>query len=544
MHIYQCGNMACRFGWLDNRPPIQRFGQDPYGRPIAFWVFPPCVHCGSPMVAYLGQQVYSPPSVPALIGPTAPLLTESSNPTPETKGLNADAKPFAMPTPPTVGKPSVGAQLTTSPPKPQPVVTPSQPPKVVNLNDPFEILPEEVLKLMLAQLDRKALRFVCLVSKRWRSFGLAFLECFLPTLRAYGSMVASLQPIILKEIGSAKTLNLAIDKVPNSSSGRGSILEFLVGSGLQVNLLLGTKDDKTLAKLNKASKNAAQAIEDLPGGQIFAKMHDKIWVLDDDGVITGSPNISWTAMNLNVESMIVIRNRQAASLFTRYINLLKSASPASGPEFDGLRQDLVKYNQEDRGLKLAMAPLMNVTDFVIEHLADATKIVIRQYVISPAKPNSGGRDVLKVLCEMAMSGVDIEIYLDEALYNEKGFVRLGVNALVGSGCKVYLQKLVKVVNANAEACVHDKLILAEIHGGVQKTLIGSAGFSTQVIANKNAENFICTDLRSVYKDFMKHHRIAISSPEDVAVIPVTWKGNVPGQERHKFHDSQWLRKFM
>ena len=541
MHIYQCGNMACRFGWLDNRPPIQRFGQDPYGRPIAFWVFPPCVHCGSPMVAYLGQQVYS---LQRAGFDRANRSSADGKLEPDTGDQGPERRCEAVRdiTSADCRQPSVRAQLTNlrRTPAGRHAIPAAQ---LVNLNDPFDILPEDVLKrCSLSWTARRC------GSSAWRRasarFGFAFLECFLPTLRAYGSMVASLQPIILKEIGSAKTLNLAIDKVPNSSSGRGSILEFLVGSGLQVNLLLGTKDDKTLAKLNKASKNAAQAIEDLPGGQIFAKMHDKIWVLDDDGVITGSPNISWTAMNLNVESMIVIRNRQAASLFTRYINLLKSASPASGPEFDGLRQDLVKYNQEDRGLKLAMAPLMNVTDFVIEHLADATKIVIRQYVISPAKPNSGGPDVLKVLCEMAMSGVDIEIYLDEALYNEKGFVRLGVNALVGSGCKVYLQKLVKVVNANAEACVHDKLILAEIHGGVQKTLIGSAGFSTQVIANKNAENFICTDSRSVYKDFMKHHRIAISSPEDVAVIPVTWKGNVPGQERHKFHDSQWLRKFM
>jgi hypothetical protein len=529
MYVYQCG--SCRYCWLDYREPVQsgQFGVDPFGRPVPLWYFPPCPRCFNSVVSFHGQYHPQPPTMPALATPmtTPPLLTNSASPSVQDKGLKPDAKVFV---PQSAQKPST-QQLTVAQPKTAPV----------KLSDPFEVLPAEVLELVHRQLDRKALKFVCLVSKRWRTFGVEFLRLFVPRLHAHGSAVSTIQPIILRELESTKNLLLAIDKVPYSSYHEGSILEYILNKGIQVELLLGTRDDRTLKLLNRARRNAARAIQDLHQHQIFSKMHNKIWVLDEDGVITGSPNISWTAMNSNVESMIVIRNKDAAGLFTRYIKLLKSGTPTSGPEFQSLQQALVQYNREDRGLKLAMAPLINITDFVIEQLQGATKIVIRQFLISPTEPGSGP-DVLEVLCNMARAKVDIEVYLDENQYNTQGFVVLAVNALVGSGCKVYLQSLVKVVDANNENCVHDKLILAEVHGGIRQTLIGSAGFTTEVIANRNAENFICTDSKKVYEDLMNHHRSVVSRPENVRVTQVVAKGQMPVWVKQKF-TQKWLEEF-
>lgn len=56
-----------------------------------------------------------------------------------------------------------------------------------------------------------------------------------------------------------------------------------------------------------------------------------------------------------------------------------------------------------------------------------------------------------------------------------------------------------------EGIQHDKLILATLHNGVCRTLIGSAGFTRDVIANNNWENFICTDVANVHSSLMAHH---------------------------------------
>jgi hypothetical protein len=95
--------------------------------------------------------------------------------------------------------------------------------------------------------------------------------------------------------------------------------------------------------------------------------------------------------------------------------------------------------------------------------------------------------------------------------------------------------------------VHDKLILAEIHGGIRKTLIGSAGFTTDVIANRNAENFICTDSKKVYEDLMEHHRRAITSEDKVKITQAGGKSKFEkwqqGKLRKKF-SQDWLQKYM
>jgi hypothetical protein len=42
-------------------------------------------------------------------------------------------------------------------------------------------------------------------------------------------------------------------------------------------------------------------------------------------------------------------------------------------------------------------------------------------------------------------------------------------------------------------------------------MIGSAGFTIDVIANKNAENFLSVDSDSVYDSLLAHHLAAVSS---------------------------------
>jgi hypothetical protein len=61
-----------------------------------------------------------------------------------------------------------------------------------------------------------------------------------------------------------------------------------------------------------------------------------------------------------------------------------------------------------------MAPVVQITDFVAEQLAGATRIVVRQVLICPArqKHRNTVSDLLSILCGMARKRVEIEVYLD------------------------------------------------------------------------------------------------------------------------------------
>ena len=121
------------------------------------------------------------------------------------------------------------------------------------------------------------------------------------------------------------------------------------------------------------------------------------------------------------------------------------------------------------------------------------------------------KDLLSTLCGLAMKGVDIEIYIDDGTWESFPFVKQAASQLVKAGCKVYTQTPVLVVNGGNEAIQHDKLILATLHSGVCRTMIGSAGFTRDVIANNNWENFICTDVQGVYDSLMAHHLRTLDS---------------------------------
>jgi hypothetical protein len=380
------------------------------------------------------------------------------------------------------------------------------------------------MDLVFRYFDERAVFFLGMVCKRWRAFAVQVLRRFKPQLRAYGSAVQQLKPIILDQLMSGRTLHLAVDQFPYDDRDE-SILRCILDRGLNLTLALGTRDDRLLGALERAKvryieearrKGSALVKVEASAVTSFHKMHNKFWVIDGEGVITGSPNVSFAGLSKNIESFILIKSPRVADLFVQYLRLLKSPTPTSGPKFAELKSQLVTYNSEDHRLKLAMAPLINISDFVVENLEGATKIVIRQFLVSPKKNASDpGTDILQALCVMASKGVEIEVYIDDAMYESQRFVQTACDTLIGAGCQVFTQKAVYVLKED-EFCIHDKLILATIWDGVAKknvnrAMIGSAGFTIDVIANKNAENFLSVDSDSVYDSLLAHHLAAVSS---------------------------------
>jgi hypothetical protein len=365
----------------------------------------------------------------------------------------------------------------------------------------------QLLLQTLSFLDEKGLTLAMLVCSRWGLAAQRLFTSYVPRMIAYGSMSHTLKDVLIAPdtglLTNVRNLQLAVDQFPfPGGKYKGSLLDFIVTKKIKIDLSLGTDDERTRQALIKA----AQSVTVIKG---FAKMHNKLWVLDEDGIILGSPNVSFSGLEgRNIESFIHIRSVRLGRMFTKYLKLLKT--PIKTLVYNQLNMEMLDeltlYNRESHRLKVAMAPVINITDFVAQELEGAVKIVVRQFLVSHKHEHdrSDGLDIVDVLCGMAGRGVDIEIVLDQSAYDDQDFVRRAVWDLGQAGCKVYLQQPVLVVDTGSECLMHDKLILATLHKGVKRTLIGSAGFTSKVIANKNAECFISTDLESVFDSMLLH----------------------------------------
>lgn len=484
MFVYQCLVCNCRF--LSH--PDQLLVATPQGPQWQLFCpnCPNCINNGwgygkvqclgmytlAPMNVVLGQPIYdtrpSPP-MPTLLPKSNPPANNPTVPSPTTVVV-------AQPKPPTNAMQVRAVEWSTE-------------------------LSEELTHYIMTFLDERSLALVAKVCKKYRALATPLLLRFVPPMVAHGSALAPLKGFVQNELRGVKTLSLAVDKFSPDNS-KDSIISCLLELNVDMNLMLGTPNEQTLRLLRRG----LQKFRALPASDQLHKMHNKFWVLDRNAVITGSPNVSFSGLEGgNLETFIIIRSPRVASLFSDYLKLLQSRDPFQGPEHESLKKALLQYNSEEHQLKLAMAPVINITDFVLENLRDAVKITIRQFLISPKNRNVSGKDILTLLCGMAEKGVDIEIYLDESQYESQNFVKTAVTQLLKSGCKVFVQKPVVVINPDAEGLMHDKLILATLHNGVQRTLLGSAGFTIDVIANNNAENFICTDVPGIYQTCLRHH---------------------------------------
>lgn len=489
MFVYACS--VCKYQFISD--PIQKLISTPHGPQLQLFC-PNCPNCmyyrmGYGNVQCLGEYIF------------APMNVVYGQPVYGTLPSPATAKPLPKSNPPS-GNPITSVATTVA-------TQPKLPAKAMDVKaiDWSTALSSELTRYIMRFLDDQSLALVAKVCKQYRTLAAPLLLKFVPPMVAHGSALAPLKGFVQNELRGVKTLSLAVDKFSPDKS-KDSMISCLLGLNVNLNLMLGTQNAQTLRLLTRGLEN----FRALPASDRLHKMHNKFWVLDRKAVITGSPNVSFSGLEGgNLETFIIIRSARVASLFTDYLRLLQSANPFEGAQHNSLKNALVQYNSEEHQLKLAMAPVINITDFVLENLKDAVKITIRQFLISPKNRAASGKDILTLLCGMAEKGVEIEVYLDEGQYDSQSFVKTAVTALLKSGCKVFVQKPVTVINAGAEGLMHDKLILATLHSGVQRTLLGSAGFTIDVIANQNAENFICTDVPGIYQACLAHHEQSLKA---------------------------------
>lgn len=437
----------------------------------------------------------------------------------------------------------IGKATTSKPPGKATIPTPTQTSSGKALTvamPPHPLLLSDILVQLFELFDERSVGLLARVCRRWHHAATIVLRRYVADARGFGSGSGlTMKNQILGLLANTRNLSLAVDKfMPVSYGDSDSILAYIVKHRIKLTLKLGTPNQKLLEQLQKASQNPhfiyqrheIQALRkqrkkpalldykaetitqfsdlkhELDSGHVqTGLMHNKFWILDNNGIVTGSPNVSFSAMEGgNFESCIYIRSAKLAPLYQRYFQLLSTPYSADSLDWQAFEKQVAHYNSSSTRVKAAFAPTVNISNFIVENLLGAIKITVRQFLVSTAGIDDD-YSIVPVLCKMAEQGADIEVFLDEAAYDKYRFVQEAAVRLMQSGGKVYVQTPVTVVGGQ-ERLQHDKLILATFHNGVKRTLLGSAGATVSVIANINAENFLCLDLPTVYDELMAHHR--------------------------------------
>ena len=231
---------------------------------------------------------------------------------------------------------------------------------------PLLEVPGDIMNLILRHCDERTLGMFGMVCRRFRSFAQQVLSRLVPPMAAYGSTTHNLKQVVKHYIttnnGAQHNLRLAVDKFPypHGRSYTDSILDYILKNKIPIDLILGTKDPDTITTFKRAKHRS----ESFAASAEIQKMHNKIWTIDAEGIIIGSPNISYSGLEgVNFESCIYIKSLRLGHLIGQYMDLLKQPNPSENPLWNEIGQKLVDYNQENHHLQLALAPIYRYSGF-------------------------------------------------------------------------------------------------------------------------------------------------------------------------------------
>ena len=231
----------------------------------------------------------------------------------------------------------------------------------------------------------------------------------------------------------------------------------------------------------------------VPVSEEGAKMHNKFIVVDDNIVITGSPNLTFPAHNRNIESFVSIENQNIAQIYRAYYEYIIDQ------QNDEARINVINLmhlwnSRLNAPIHVCLAPFSSISDFIIERINDANVVSISMFLISRATQHDG--DIVSHLVEL---GDRVTVKVDEQQYNTKDFMRTAIAELTDNGVRVSTV-------SKYRAILHDKLILIRYRDGnmPNKVIIGSAGFTTHVQDNLNFENMVSITDDTTYNFLMAH----------------------------------------
>jgi phosphatidylserine/phosphatidylglycerophosphate/cardiolipin synthase-like enzyme len=523
MHVFQCG--WCGFILYSPSPPLYYVSLDPRlpdATPVA-------CGCRTPArMFYCG--LYQPMPL-GMVG-------------------QAPREPQRQPAPHQTTPRQHGAPVQIAPPQPNGSRTGMQPPPVPAPARPtLQDLPQQdyraFFERVLSYMDQHDVLAFRLLNHAHRDLAERVMKgWFTPRSFQYAaSGRTTMQTFITERIAAAQAVRVSVDQLTNPR-----LLELLVGGEDGLGKVKGVNAGR-LATYKRDGREISRtfdqtfgqfadgsAVIDLPGNQ---KMHNKFYLVDGDGVITGSPNLSASGLNDNQECIVFIRHPMVAMLFREYFERIRTdgaarlrggvrPAPYRGPSSDAFVGQIQRFNAHSP-VRVALAPFLNIRDFVYEELQNATgaagvKITMRQFVVD--RPGANQKDILNALMKLAREGAEVSVVLDYGQYQSFGFVKDAVRQLKAANVTVYLQ-------SSGQNIMHEKLLLIQFtkrnlatnKDVVTKTaLLGSAGFTRNVSENLNYENIIAIDEDNIYNYFMQWHLDTIDPENRLSTTHIVDRG--------------------
>ncbi|MEI8295997.1 MAG: phospholipase D-like domain-containing protein [Alphaproteobacteria bacterium] len=319
---------------------------------------------------------------------------------------------------------------------------------------------------------------------------------------------------IFKLISAAqRRIIIASDKCTNEEF-LDDLLALHLGAGkmpLEIRIVTG-EDRQTQTLFSKAKY--ANLIHQLvkSNRNRSGKMHNKFIVIDDDVVITGSPNLTYAAYNYNVESFVAIHHKFVAKLYFRYYHYIISGKDKydnTQDEYRRVGKMMHVFNSAPGNpIQVCLAPILDIKSFVVREFDSSQLIDINMFLVSRA--HSPDDDIIANLLRARQGGAAITIKVDEEQYKKFKYIPKALAPLIDFGVTAYtVSKNSEKIKTRTKRITtipqfHDKLALIRHKDGSAKVFIGSAGFTDNVQDNLNLENMVLLRIPEIYEQFLIH----------------------------------------
>lgn len=274
-----------------------------------------------------------------------------------------------------------------------------------------------------------------------------------------------LEAIGLAELGAAQTsLRLAFFNIRLPAVK--TLLQQKVKAGVDVEVLLDKKQQdesyNTMYEDLQAVGVPVKLVENTSAAD--ATLHDKFVIVDGKRVLTGSANLSYTALNVSDEAMVVVENADLAARFqAEYDELVAKGKDKSPP-----------YTNEK--VRVWMGPEDGLSSRIVAALDAAKSTALVAMFDLNAKP------IVDALVAAKQRGVKVVVVLDAKQANDA--MGTADETLAAAGVPI-----VKALNdGGTQAEMHSKYLVVD-H---QTTLLGSANF-TNLGMFYNDENLLWID---------------------------------------------------
>jgi hypothetical protein len=328
----------------------------------------------------------------------------------------------------------------------------------------------------------------------------------------------TLKKVIMRKLQEGGTHRLAADQITSAS-----FMNSLLGPRMTIKINVGSTAPKEgLDKIPNARQ--IQGPYDGPG-----KAHAK-FISGGGGVLVTSANPTPTALSgKTVESLALIQSLRVKAYFNRYFELMRSRTATDERMF---REMVQAFNSTASFMSLALAPFIEIQPWLLAEVEGSTRLIIRMFLISNLRR---GNDIIEGLNDMARRNprMTIDVYVDEGQINnsfteyfdhrEREMKR---NYYVHGACMSLMRGAPNVrvfQQSGPDGIMHDKLILAEtdlvsptgVNWTHKRVILGSSGFSTNVMTNSNWEIMVRMDDVALYDYMMRHHNQSLNPKSGV-----------------------------